>query len=165
MTFILRWPAILVLLALVLVSLSAAIATALVLGGVQVDLSVALTEDQIAQIRGVSWIEAGLWAGAGLFFLVSAIRLVRRTQGFWVWLLGFACYGGRWALAQSGADGGALATVQSVDINAYTQPTVLASAPDSTETQLGILAVVLLIGVIIFIVDAADRAYWNKQGA
>lgn len=165
MTFILRWPAILVLLALVLVSLGAAIASALVLGGAPIDLSAALSEEQLAQIRNVSWIEVGLWAGAGLLFLVSAIRLIRRTQGFWAWLLGFACYGGRWAFQQSQSDGGVLATVQSVDVAAYTQPAALANAPDSAETQLGLLAVILVVGFLIFIVDAADRAYWNKQGA
>jgi hypothetical protein len=165
MTFIIRWPAILVLLALVLVSFAAAIASGLVLGGAPVDLSAALSEEQLAQIQSVSWIEVGLWAGAGLLFLVSAIRLIRRTQGFWAWLLGFACYGGRWAYQQSQSDGGVLATVQSVDVTRYTQPAVLANAPDSTETQLGMLAIILIVGLLIAIVDAADRAYWNKQGA
>ena len=83
MTFILRWPAIFALLALVLVSFAAAFAGIAVLGDLPIDVSSILSADQVATIEQVSWIEIGLWAGAGLFFLISAIRLVRRTQGFW----------------------------------------------------------------------------------
>lgn len=165
MTFILRWPAILVLLALVLVSLGAAIASTIVLANLLVDLTTVLAPEQIDRVSAVSWVEVGLWYGAGLFFLISAVRLIRRTQGFWVWLLGFACYGGRWAWAQQTAGGDVVAQVQSIDINAYTQPAALATAPDSTETQLGLLAVMLIVGLLVWIVDAADRAYWNREGA
>ncbi|MBL8536603.1 MAG: hypothetical protein JNM59_04300 [Hyphomonadaceae bacterium] len=164
MTFILRWPAVLVLLALVLVSLGAALSAGLVLSGAPIDLSVALTEEQIAQIRGVNWIEVGLWSGAGVFFLIAAVRLIRRTQGFWVWLLGFACYGGRWGYAQSRGEGDLVATVQGVDVDVYREPAALANAPDSTEAQLALLAVILIVGLVIAIVDHFDREYWNTQG-
>ena len=90
---------------------------------------------------------------------------MRRTQGFWTWLLAFACYGGRWAWAQQQTDGGLLATVQGIDFSTYMQPAALAADTASAETQVGLLAVVLIVGVIVFIVDAADRAYWDKQGA
>lgn len=164
MTFILRWPAILVLLALVMISLVAAFAATVVLAGLPVDLGAVLSQDQIAVVSASSWIEAGLWYGAGLFFLISAVRLIRRTQGFWVWLLGFACYGGRWGYAQQ-KEGDLVATVQGVDPKAYLQPEALAADTTSTEAQLAILAIVLVTGLIIWIVDAADRAYWDKQGA
>ena len=164
MTFILRWPAILALLALVLVSLGAAFAATVGLSHLPIDLGAVLSEDQIAVVGASTWLEAGLWYGAGLFFLISAIRLIRRTQGFWLWLLGFACYGGRWAVAQQN-EGGLLATVQSVDPNAYLKPEALAAAPESSEAQIGVLAVVLVVGLLVFIVDAADRAYWNRHGA
>jgi hypothetical protein len=29
----------------------------------------------------------------------------------------------------------------------------------------GILAIILLVGVIIAIIDGADRAYWDREGA
>ncbi len=165
MSHILRWPAVLALLALVLASLGAAAAAGIVLGGAPIDLSTALTEEQLADIARVSWLEVGLWVGAGLFFLIAAIRLIRRTQGFWMWLLGFACYGGRWAMAQQQDGGNVLATVQSVDVSAYAQPAQLAQNSASTESQLAILAIIIIVGVIAAIVDAADRSYWNKQGA
>jgi hypothetical protein len=164
MTFILRWPAILVLLALVLISLAAAFAATVVLAHLAVDLGAVLDESQIATVQASNWIEAGLWYGAGLFFLISAIRLVRRTQAFWTWLVGFACYGGRWAMAQQ-SDGGLLATVQSVDPKVYLTPEALVGAPESSEAQIGVLAVILIVGLITLIVDGADRAHWNKHGA
>ncbi|MBY0562619.1 MAG: hypothetical protein K2P58_00435 [Hyphomonadaceae bacterium] len=165
MTFIIRWPAILVLLALVLISLGAAVATALVLGGAPVDLATVFSQDQIDRLGSFSWVEVGLWAAAGVLFLVSAVRLIRRTQGFWAWLLGFACYGGRWAWSQQAGGGDIVAQVQSIDVNVYRQPVQLTSATESTEAQLAILAILLILGVLIWIVDAADRAYWNREGA
>lgn len=163
MTFILRWPAILVLLLLVLASLGAAFAGTVHLA--QLPIQLPLTADQEATINALTWIEVGLWAGAGLFFLISAVRLMRRTQGFWTWLIGFGFYGARWAMAQQNEGGGLVANVQSIDINAYTAPAELAANTGGTEAQVGILGIILIVGLIIFIVDAADRAYWDKQGA
>jgi len=164
MTFILRLPAILVLLALVLMSLAAAFAATAVLASLPIDLASVLSEDQLAVVGASSWLEVGLWSGAGLFFLISAIRLIRRTQGFLTWLLGFACYGGRWAWVQQN-DGGLLATVQGVDPNTYLQPAGLLADTTSTESQLALLGIALITGLVIFIVDAADRAHWDRQGA
>jgi hypothetical protein len=175
MTFILRWPAILVLLALVLVSAIGALGAAGVLTGFsapavgveQVDTQVANAQSA-AEASGAAdagWIDVGLLAGAALFFLISAVRLMRRTQGFWTWLLGFACYGGRWGWAQTQSGNDVLATVQGLDFGAYMQPQAVAGDLAGAEAQVGILAIVLLVGLIIFIVDAVDRAYWDKQGA
>jgi hypothetical protein len=52
-----------------------------------------------------------------------------------------------------------------VDPNAYLRPESLAAAPESSEAQIGILAIILIVGLITLIVDAADRAYWEKHGA
>jgi|CXWL01.1.fsa_nt_gi hypothetical protein len=164
MTFILRLPAILVLFVLVLISWAAALAAAIVLARLPLDLGAVLTETQIATVSASSWIEVGLWGGAGLFFLVSAIRLIRRTQGFWTWLVGFACFGGRWAMAQL-SEGGLVATIQQVDPNAYLKPEMLVASPESAEAQVGVLGIVLIVGVLIFIIDAADRAHWDRHGA
>jgi hypothetical protein len=164
MTFILRVLAILALLALMLVSLAPALASTVVLAGLPVDFGAALSPEAAVQLRadaGAStWLEVGLWYAAGLFFLVAAIRLLRRTQGFWLWLLGFACFGARWAVPQQGDP---LATFKTLDVNAYVKPEALVAAPTSPETQLAFLAIVLIIGLAILIVDAADRAHWNKQ--
>lgn len=163
MAFILRWPAILVLLLLVFASFGAAFAGTVHLA--ELPISLPMTAEQQATVAQLSWIEVGLWAGAGLFFLISAVRLIRRTQGFWVWLIGFAFYGARWAMAQQNEGGGLVANVQSIDINAYTAPAELAADTGGTEAQVGILAIILVVGLLIFIVDAVDRNYWDKQGA
>jgi len=167
MTFILRWPSILALLALVLLSALGALAAAGFLTGFEApiaqvqEVQAAAAESGAAQ---ATWIDVGLLAGAAIFFLISAIRLMRRTQAFWMWLLGFACYGGRWAWAQQDS-GGLVATVQSVDVNAYRTPQSVLADLSTTEGQLAILALVMIVGLIVFIVDASDRSYWDKQGA
>lgn len=175
MTFILRWPAILALLALVLLCALGALGAAGLLAGVDApSLGVERVDAQVAQAQAAAeqsgaadatWIDVGLLAAAAVFFLISAIRLMRRTQGFWTWLLGFACYGGRWAWAQQQSDTGVMATLQNINLGAYAQPQVVASDLTTPEAQIGLLAVVLIVGLIIFIVDAADRAYWDKQAA
>jgi hypothetical protein len=164
MTFILRLPAILVLLALVLVSLAGAFAATVVLAHLPVDLSSILDSGNVETLRRSNWIQTGLLYGAGVFFLISAIRLMRRTQGFWTWLLGFACFGGRWALAQQDY-GGLVGTVQHINPNAYLQPQTLIATPGAPEAQVALLGAILLVGLIILIVDAADRAHWDRQGA
>ena len=171
MTFILRWPSILVLLALVLLCFAGALAAAGAITGVEAPgVGVSQVDSQVAAAQTAAvnsgaatanWIEVGLLAGAGLFFLIAAIRLMRRTQAFWTWLFGFALYGGRWAWTQ----GNGLETLQSINPNAYLQPQVVASDLTTTEAQVGILAIILILGLIIWIVDAADRSHWDKHGA
>lgn len=173
MTFILRWPAILVLLALVLLSFVGALGAAGVITDIQAPASgVSQVDSQMAQAQSAAaesaasagWIDVGLLAAAGLFFLIAAVRLMRRTQGFWTWLLGFACFGGRWAWQQQ-QSGGLVATVQGIDVSAYVQPQTVLANIGSPESQIALLAIVLIVGLFVFIVDAADRAYWDKQGA
>ena len=162
MTFILRWPVVLILLGLVVLCLGAAAGTSAIRLDAPIDTSM-LTPEQIATIQQASWLEVGLWAGAGLFFLISAIRLMRRTQGFWTWLLGFALYGGRWAVAQQ-QSGGLQETAQTLRVESF-QPEMLAATPEAPAAQITVLGAILIIGLIIFIIDAADRAYWDRQGA
>jgi hypothetical protein len=164
MTFILRWPSILVLLGLSLLSIVGALAAAGLISGYEAPIAQVREAQASAAETGAAeatWIDVGLLAGAGVFFLISAIRLIRRTQGFWTWLLGFACYGGRWAMAQ---EGDLLAMVRGVDLNAYLQPQVLVTDLTTPEAQVGLLGLVLIVGLLVFIVDAADRAYWDKHG-
>jgi hypothetical protein len=175
MTFILRWPAILVMLALVLLCLAGALAAAGLIADFQAPASgvesvdTQVTRAQVAAeesgAANATWIDVGLLAGAAIFFLISAVRLIRRTQGFWTWLLGFALYGGRWAWSQQYNEGGVMGTLQNVDINAYARPQALIADLASPSAQVGILAIILLVGLIVFIVDAADRAHWNKHEA
>lgn len=164
MTFILRWPAILALFALVLLSLAGALVATSVLAHLPVDLSAYLPADATEMLSHTTWLETGLLYGAALFFLISAIRLIRLTQGFWTWLLGFACFGGHWALTQQ-SSGGLVATVQGLKLQSFQQPQALLNDTSAPETQVALLAIVLIIGLIIFIVDAADRAYWDRQAA
>ncbi|MEJ0058084.1 MAG: hypothetical protein WDM79_00085 [Terricaulis sp.] len=158
--WILRWPVALILLILVVGSVFPAIAVTVVhtdlvdLSGVSADL------ESLAQ--NTTWLEAGLWYGAALLFLVAAIRLMRRTQAFWAWLIGFALYGARWALTQNSQDGGLVATVQSLSVEAFQPENLTATAP---ATQVGLVVFHLAVGLLIFIIDAADRHYWDKQGA
>lgn len=175
MTFILRLPAILVMLALVLLCFAGALGAAGLITGFEAPgLGLEQVDAQVAQAQSAAegtgaanatWIDVGLLAAAAIFFLISAVRLIRRTQGFWTWLLAFALYGGRWAWSQQYNEGGVMGTLQGVDINAYTQPQVLVSDLASPAAQVGILAIIVIVGIFVFIVDAADRAYWDKQGA
>jgi hypothetical protein len=175
MTFILRWPAILVMLVLVLLCIVGALGAAGLItdfqapasGVERIDAEAATAQDAAERSGAASatWIDVALLAGAAIFFLISAVRLMRRTQGFWTWLIAFALYGGRWAWSQQYNEGGVMGTVQSVDIDAYAQPQALLADLSSPTAQVGILAIILVVGLLVFIVDAADRAYWNSQGA
>jgi len=167
MSHILRVPAILVLLALVLLSALGALAAAGILTGYQAPVEQVQSVQAAAAESGAAeatWIDVGLLAAAAVFFLISSIRLMRRTQGFWTWLLGFAAYGGRWAWDQQ-QSGGLLETIRNVDLGAYANPQAVLGDLSTTEGQLAILALILIVGVVVLIVDAADRAYWDKQGA
>lgn len=166
MTFILRWPSILVLLAVALLSIIGAAAA----GAALANVSTPITADvqNSAAVAGAdqkTWLDVGLWAAAGLFFIIAAVRLMRRTQGFWTWLVGFAAYGGRWAWSQQQVEGGVLGTVQGIDVNTFREPAALAADAGSPESQVAILGIILIVGLLVFIIDAADRAYWDKQGA
>lgn len=165
MTFILRWPAVLVLFALVAACTLAALGAAGVITGYEAPVAqVQQAQAEVAATGAAeaTWLDVGLLAGAAVFFLIAAIRLIRRTQGFWVWLLGFALYAGRWAYAQ-GQD--VVTRIQAIDINVYRDPQALVQDMSAFEAQVGILAVILIVGVFVAIVDGADRAYWDKQGA
>lgn len=158
--WILRWPVVLILLVLVVGSIFPALATT----AVQTDLYdfSGVSAELEALAASSTWLEAGLWYGAAAFFLIAAIRLIRRTQGFWAWLIGFALYGARWALTQQGEDGGVLATLQSIRPESFQLENLSATAP---AAQVTLVAFHLIVGLLIFIIDAADRAYWDRQGA
>lgn len=167
MTFILRWPAILALFALALLSFLGAAASAGALTGFDLNIGMAQVDEAEAAASAAgagqsTWIEVGLWAGAGLFFLIAAVRLIRKTQGFWTWLIGSALYGARWALAQQG---NFVDTVKGIDPRAYLEPQTILSDLATPEAQVGLLGLILVVGLFIFVIDAADRSYWDRQGA
>ncbi|MES1199214.1 MAG: hypothetical protein ABUS48_04460 [Pseudomonadota bacterium] len=161
MLFIARWLLVLVLLALVAASLFPAAVTTIVQNHLPVDLST-LSDNLQAMGSAATPLELGLWYAAAFFFLVSAIRLMRRTQAFWAWLLGFACYGGRWALQQQEQPGGALGTLQGLNVDDF-KPENLAAV--GTSSQITLLGVILVIGVLLLIMDIADRRFWDHQTA
>ncbi|HRE43067.1 MAG TPA: hypothetical protein PKY87_03755 [Terricaulis sp.] len=165
MTFILRWPAVLVLFALVALCVLAAVSAGAAIAGYQAPITQVQDVQAEAAAAGaaeMTWLDVGLWGAAALFFLIAAVRLIRRTQGFWVWLLGFAAYGGRWAY-QQGQD--VITQFQAIDWGVFQEPQKLLAEAGSFEVQVALLAVILIVGVFIAIIDGADRAYWDKQGA
>jgi hypothetical protein len=166
MTFILRWPAILALFALALLSFLGAAAGAGALMGFDLNVGMAQVDEAEAAAAAAgagesTWIDVGLWAGAGLFFLISAVRLIRKTQGFLTWLIASALYGARWVLAQQG---NVVDTVKGIDPRAYLEPQTILANLATPEAQVGLLGLILVVGLITFVVDAADRSYWDKQG-
>jgi hypothetical protein len=143
MMFILRWPAILALFALALLSFLGAAAAAGAITGFEVGVSQVQDVQSSAVAAGAaesSWIDVG----------------------FWTWLIGFALYGGRWALAQEGS---LVDTVKGINPQAYLEPQSILSDLATPEAQVGLLGLILVVGLLIFVIDAADRAYWDKQGA
>lgn len=165
MTFIIRLPSILVLLALVALSVLGALGAASMITGYAPPIAVvqgAQAEAAGTAAADANWIDVGLFAAAAIFFLISAIRLIRRTQAFWSWLLGFAAYAGRWAYAQGE---GVVGQVRGIDPGAYLAPQGLLNDLASTEAQVALLAITVIVGLLIFVIDAADRAYWDRRGA
>lgn len=165
MTFILRWPAILALFALMLLSFLGAVAAAGAISGIDLGVPELQQVQQSAEHAGAAqttWIDVSLWIGAGLFFLIAAVRLIRKTQGFWAWLIGSALYGGRWAWAQQGS---LVDTVKGIRPQAYLEPQSILSDLATPEAQVGLLGLILIVGLLIFVIDAADRAYWERQAA
>jgi hypothetical protein len=160
MLWILRWPIVLILLCLAAGSLFPAVVVTVERADLPVNLAV-VSPQLTALGEGASWLEAGLWYAAGLLFLISAVRLIRRTQGFWMWLLGFALYGGRWAVTMQD-QGGLVQAAQSLSVQSF-MPDQL--TPVSPAVQTILLAGHLLVGLIIFAIDAADRRYWDSQAA
>lgn len=155
--WVLRWPVVLVLLGYVVVCVAAA-------AGLTADkLGLALDHEIwsafAASASGAGWIETALWAGAGVMLFISAVRLVRRTQGFWAWLLGFAAYGARWALSETGGDFVAEASaVRSLDDAAPVAANVVSNYP------LVLLFALLVVGLLILVIDGADKR-WARRGA
>ncbi len=164
MTFLVRWPIVLILLGLVAACVFPALIGTIEAYNLPIDLNLApaVSENLERWAESTTMPERLLWYAAGVLFFVTAVRLARRTQGFWVWLLGFACYGGRWALGQQQQEGGVGATVSALTPENFT-PEALASGGSSA--QVTFLAFMLVVGLLILLVDAADRAHWNRQGA
>ncbi len=162
MTTILRLLAILALLALALIVWAAAFAVTASIAPLPIDVGAIVGADNLEVLKSVSWPEAALWWGGGLFFLIASIRLMRRTQAWFMWLLGFACLVGRWVLGQGGADQ-ALSAVQGVDVSAYLKPEELLGDMTAPEVQVGRFGVILLLGLIVLIVDVADRVHWKRE--
>ncbi len=163
MMFILRWPVILILLGLVAASVFPAAVGTIQAYNLPIDLTpISGPSESLRELAASTTMpERILWYVAAVFFLIAAIRLIRRTQGFWMWLFGFACLGGRWALAQQYQEGGIEATVESVNVQSFAPENL---ATGGASAQITVLVALLILGVLIFIIDAADRAYWDKHG-
>ena len=114
------------------------------------------------EIAGNSnWIETALWYGAAVFLFIATVRLIRRTQAFVTWLIGFLLYGGRWALTLQD-QGGVMPAVQALTVDSFRPENITTT---STPGQLALLAALLVVGIVIFIVDHTDRKHWAAQAA
>ena len=160
MTFVLRWLLVLILLVFVAFCLFPAALITLLQNNVSVP---GLSPDQARIAENSTIVETALWYGAAVFFLIAMVRLVRRTQAFWVWLIGFALYGARWALVQQ-SEGSLVQSVQSLTVDSF-RPESLGADTTSTATQIVVLIALLIVGLLIYIVDHGDRRYWNSQAA
>ncbi|MBI1186368.1 MAG: hypothetical protein GC206_03420 [Alphaproteobacteria bacterium] len=155
--FILRWPLVLILFGYCVLFVAAA-------AGIAADrlglgLESAVWDSFIMRASGVTWLETALWAASGIFLFIAAVRLIRRTQGFWAWLLGFACYGVRWGLTTVKSDDNIIADAASV----RSAEQALETAVEATANYpLLALAVLLVVGLLILIVDTADKR-WSRR--
>ncbi|NWG52785.1 MAG: hypothetical protein HXY28_03620 [Hydrogenophilaceae bacterium] len=156
--FILRWPLALVLFGYCLLFLGAA--TGVAADRLGLGLDSAIWDAFVMRAAGVTWIETALWAAAGIFLFISGVRLIRRTQGFWAWLLGFACYGVRWGLTTVKSDDNIIADAAAV----RTPEQALETAVEATTNYpLIALLALLIVGLLILIVDTADKR-WSRRG-
>jgi hypothetical protein len=160
MAFILRWLLVLILLAFVALMLAAAPLLGLIHAQAGFDLTLLSTAFS-GLARSADWIEATLWYAAAAFFGVAVIRLVRRTQAFWMWLIGFTLIGVRWGLTLRTQEGGALGLFQGLTFERL-QPALLVADPPML--QLVLLIKLLILGFLILTVDNADKDYWDKHG-
>jgi hypothetical protein len=60
---------------------------------------------------------------------------------------------------------GLVATVQGIDPNIYMQPQDVLADLGAPAAQVALLAIVFIVGLLILVIDGADRAYWDKQAA
>jgi len=51
---------------------------------------------------------------------------------------------------------------QSLSLESFTPAAIAEGSP---AVHVSMLAIHLLVGLVILIIDAADRAYWDRQGA
>jgi hypothetical protein len=144
--WILRWPIVVLLFVFVLAAclLPAGAVTASQLAGEQFEAMFAGLAENAAS---ATWLEAALWYGAAFALFVSAIRLIRRTQAFWAWLIGFGLYGARWGLARQEDGGGVPASLDAA----------------LADYGLLMLAGLLVVGLLVLLIDAGDRAYWARR--
>jgi hypothetical protein len=144
--WVLRWPLVLILLVYVAACVFPAGVTTLQRFDAPA-VEIAEVSSTLADLgAAASPLEAGLWYGAGLFLFIAMVRLIRRTQAFWMWLVGFALYGGRWALWTQQNGGLTLDTAYPV-------------------ADFGPIGLLLVVGLAILAVDGADRAYWRRLEA
>ncbi|MGE0829312.1 MAG: hypothetical protein AB7O04_08175 [Hyphomonadaceae bacterium] len=155
--WILRWPLVLALFALTLICLAAAAGTAADRAGFA--LQDPLWQSFAAQSQGANWVQTGLLAGGALFLFIGAVRLIRRTQAFWAWLIGFGLLGVRWGLMRQSEGGLQFEAAQFASV----QGAQKAAADAANDYGLLALGVLFALGLLILIVDAADRAYWTRR--
>jgi hypothetical protein len=158
--WIVRWPIVLALFAYVIVCAGlAAGTTADRLGIVPLDHASWRRFSEYAV--NTTWLQTALWAGAAILLFVAAVRLIRRTQAFWAWLIGFGLFGARWGLMRQ-AEGGLSVDLAQISNEVATKEGAQRLA-SSVAYDFGLVGVLLIIGLVILMVDAADRAHWARR--
>jgi hypothetical protein len=111
-------------------------------------------------VGATSGLEVGLSIAAMLFFVVALVRLVRRTQGFLAWLLGFVCLCALRSVAGIATDLGAEApgALFARAVGNLTSPELL--VPNAI-----ILGTNLVVGLAIVAIDLSDKRYWSAEAA
>jgi len=150
--FVLRWPLVLVLFGYCVLFIAAAAGVAADRLGLGLDSEVWASFTM--QAADVTWVETALWAASGIFLFISGVRLIRQTQGFWAWLIGFACYGVRWGLSTVRSENNIIADAAAVRSPEEALQTAVQA---TTNYPLIALAVLLVAGLLILIVDTADK--------
>lgn len=113
------------------------------------------------QAANTTWVQAALWTGAALCLFIAAIRLLRRTFAFWFWILGFGFFAARWWLMRRN-EGGLPVDVAEISSVESAQKAAIEA---SNDYGLVALAVLLVLGLVILLIDAVDRAARNRREA
>jgi hypothetical protein len=110
-------------------------------------------------VGGATPLEASLSVLALFCFLVAIVRLVRRTQGWFYWLMAFVFLALRTLVGVAGG------------VSALTSPEAPAAIlgnladPDIWIPNAMLLGLNLLIGIAIIAVDVADKRHWATERA
>ncbi|MFZ4120179.1 MAG: hypothetical protein ACOYKM_00820 [Caulobacterales bacterium] len=119
-----------------------------------------LARNATAIVRATSTLEVVLSLAALFFFVIALVRLVRRTQAFMAWLLGFLCLLALRSVAGIATDIGGKPPAE-----LFNQMLANLQEPTLLTANLIILGAQLLIGIAIIMIDVSDKRHWTAHAA